>query len=64
VNGRVISVRVSDEEYDDFRELAAARGVKLSDLLRLAVRSPNLGSRPNTHAPLFDFREVRYGRGI
>lgn len=64
MNGRVISVRVSDEEYEEFRELAAARGVKVSDLLRLAVRSPNLGSRPNSHAALCDFREVRYGRGI
>jgi hypothetical protein len=61
---RVISVRVSDEEYEDFRELATARGVKLSDLLRLALRSRNLGSRPNTFASLCDFREVRYGRGL
>jgi hypothetical protein len=64
MTARIISVRVSDEEYEDFRELAAARGVKLSDLLRLAVRSPNLGSRLNTVASLFDFREIRYGRGL
>ena len=49
---RLVSFRLSEEEYEWLRHVAAAHGVRsLSDMARSAVRQALFGGLPNQESP-------------